>query len=124
MLRYGVAKLIDINIFVENPTTLRFMDFIAGGMKSPLWFAYANALFQTASALFVLVGFHTRMSAFLLALWLCVLTYFGHPFWSMDLPERILNESLFYRNLALISAYVMIFATGPGRFAFDPRKTH
>lgn len=121
MIRYGDAKLIDINVFVENPTTIKFMEFIADGMKSPLWFSYTNALFQMISAFMVLLGFHTRIAAGLLVGWLSVLKYFGHPFWMMEFQERIINESLFYRNLALIAAHVMIFATGPGQFSIDKK---
>jgi len=53
MIRYGAGKLMDISLFVDNPVTLRFMEALADGAKAPLWFAYSNAIFQTAAGIFV-----------------------------------------------------------------------
>lgn len=121
MIRYGAAKLVDIRIFTQNGTTINFMEIFAGGMPAPLWFAYANAVFQTGAAIFVLIGFQTRISAGLLAIWLCVLTLVGHPFWNMPPDSAVQHESLFYRNLAMIAAYLLIAAVGAGRYAVESR---
>jgi putative oxidoreductase len=121
MIRYGVAKLLDIRMFTENSTTINFMEIFAGGMPAPLWFAYANAVFQTGAAIFVLIGFQARIAAGLLAVWLSVLTLVGHPFWAMAPDVAAQHESLFYRNLAMIAAYVLIAAAGPGRYAVTRR---
>jgi putative oxidoreductase len=121
MIRYGAAKLVDIRVFTNNSTTINFMEIFAGGMPAPLWFAYANAVFQTGAAICVLVGFHTRIAAGLLAIWLCVLTLVGHPFWTMDPDSAVQHESLFYRNLAMIAADLLIAAVGAGRYAVDRR---
>lgn len=119
MIRYGFAKLINIDIFIENFATRRFMDFFAHGIEAPLWFAYSNAIFQTVAGVFVLLGFKSREAAILLVGWLITLTYFGHPFWSMTGGERIFNESYFYRNLAMIAAFLMLFLNGSGELSID-----
>lgn len=126
MIRYGAAKLVDIRVFTQNSTTINFMEIFAGGVPSPLWFAYANAVFQTGAAIFVLIGFQTRIAAGLLVIWLCVLTLVGHPFWAMAPDAAVQHESFFYRNLAMIAAYLLIAAVGAGRYAVDWRfgKTH
>jgi uncharacterized membrane protein YphA (DoxX/SURF4 family) len=84
MIRYGYAKLIDIHVFTDSFITKRFMDFFAHGVEAPLWFGYSNALFQFMAGVFVFIGFKARASALLLAIWLTVLTYFGHSFWGME----------------------------------------
>ena len=119
MIRYGLLKLLNISIFVENFATRRFMEFFAHGIEAPLWFAYSNAIFQTCAGIFVLIGFKGRTAAILLVGWLVTLTYFAHPFWSMSGGERIFNESYFYRNLAMIAAFLMMFLFGPGTLSVD-----
>lgn len=119
MIRYGAAKLIDIDLFVDHVTTRRFMELVAGGAPAPLWFAYANAIFQTAAGMCVLIGFQVRVAAGLLVVWLAVLTLVGHPFWRLSGGDALLNESLFYRNLGLMAAFLLIVAHGAGRWAVD-----
>lgn len=116
MIRYGYAKLIDIHVFIDSFITKRFMEFFAHGIEAPLWFAYSNALFQFSAGVLVLAGYKARISALLLVMWLSVLTYFGHPFWNMEGTQRLTNESFFYRNIAMIAAFLMICAYGPGKY--------
>jgi putative oxidoreductase len=119
MIYYGCQKLIDISMFTTNFATMRLMQFVANGAPCPLWFAYANAVFQLLAGLMVLFGFKGRWAAGALTLWLIVLTYLGQPFWMMSGYERLFNESMFYRNLGLIAAFAMIFATGCKRYSID-----
>jgi len=121
MVVYGAQKLYDINNFLNNPATNRLMEILASGAPAPIWFAYANGLFQLLVGVFVLLGFKTRISAALVVLWLIPVTYFGHPFWAGVNP--VSNEPQFYKNLAIISAYLLIACTGPGRFSVDSMRS-
>jgi len=118
MIFYGLQKLIDINInFIDRPATQRFMNVFANGARSPLWFAYANALFQFGVGLAVLVGFETRIAAALVVLWFIPVTYFGHPFWAEIDPAN--DKEHFMNNLTIVSAYLMISYYGPGQYSLD-----
>lgn len=117
MIVYGAQKLTDIANFLNNPATVRMMEAIAGGAAAPIWFAYANALFQLLTGVFVLVGFKTRLTALLVVIWLVPVTYFGHPFWAGIDPA--FNEAQFYKNLAIIAAYGLIACMGAGKFSVD-----
>jgi len=117
MVLYGIDKLADVNNFINNPATVRFMFLFAQGGVAPMWFAYANAIFQLAIGMAVLVGFKTRVSALLVVLWLIPVTYLGHPFWAGINP--VFNEPQFYKNLAIIAAYLMIASFGAGRYSAD-----
>jgi putative oxidoreductase len=120
MLVYGWDKLININEFVENPATKRFMEVIANGVTAPLWFAYANAIFQFGISIAILIGFKTRISAGLVVLWLIPVTYFGHPFWTgVNQADYEVN---FYKNLGIISAYLMISCVGGGKYSWDAAR--
>jgi len=117
MMVYGAQKLLDINQFLMNPATKRMMEALASGVTAPIWFAYANGAFQLLSGLFVLLGVKARLSAGLVVIWLVPVTYFGHPFWAGIRPD--FNEAQFYKNLAIIAAYLLIAAMGAGRYSID-----
>jgi putative oxidoreductase len=117
MLVYGWDKLLNIDEFINNPATKRFMEAFANGSIAPLWFAYANALMQFGLGLAVLLGLKTRFSAALLALWMIPVSYFGHPFWAGINP--VYNEENFYKNLGIIAAYLMISCYGGGKYSVD-----
>lgn len=117
MMVYGAQKLLDINQFLMNPATKRMMEAWASGATAPIWFAYANGAFQLLSGLFVLLGIKARLSAGLVVIWLVPVTYFGHPFWAGIRPD--FNEAQFYKNLAIIAAYLLIAAMGAGRYSID-----
>jgi len=117
MLVYGWDKLTNISEFVDNPATKRLMEVFANGAVAPLWLAYGNAIFQFGVGLTILLGFKTRISAALVVLWLIPVTYFGHPFWAGIDPA--FNEPNFYKNLGIISAYLMIACFGAGKYSLD-----
>ena len=118
MLVYGLSKLLDIrDDFEDNPATQRFMKVFDHGATPPLWFAYANALFQFGMGLTILLGFETRIAAALVALWLIPVTYFGHPFWAGIDPA--VNKENFIKNLGIIAAYLMLFCFGAGKYSLD-----
>ena len=118
MLVYGWAKLSDIHALIDNPATKRMMEvFATSDVTAPLWFAYANALFQFGAGLAVLTGFKTRIFAAATVLWLIPVTYFGHPFWKGIDPA--FNEVNFYKNLGIMSAYLMISCFGAGKYSLD-----
>ena len=122
MIYYGASKIVDISIFTGHHTTQAFMNLFAGGGKAPLWFAYLNAIFQTFCGILVLVGFYARTAAMGLVIWLSVLTFVGYPVWKMTGADRVASLSIFFRNLAMIAAFLMVAATGPGSLSFDGRR--
>jgi putative oxidoreductase len=117
MMVYGAQKLLDISHFLNNPATKRMMEALASGASAPVWFAYANGAFQLLAGLFVLLGVKARISAGLVVIWLLPVTYFGHPFWAGIRPD--FNEAQFYKNLAIIAAYLLIATVGAGRYSID-----
>jgi putative oxidoreductase len=117
MVVYGAQKLGDISNFLNNPATQRLMESLAGGASAPIWFAYANGLFQLGTGLLVLLGLKARIAAGLVVIWLIPVTYFGHPFWLGIEPA--FNEAQFYKNLAIIAAYLLIVSMGAGKYSLD-----
>jgi len=122
MLVYGAQKLGDISHFLNNPATQRMMESLAAGAPAPLWFAYANGAFQLGAGLMILLGLKARLVAGLAVIWLIPVTYFGHPFWLGIEPA--FNEAQFYKNLAIIAAYLLIASMGAGKYSLDSAMRH
>ena len=74
----------------------------------------------------VLLGFHARVGALLLALFLVPVTLMMHPFWAVDEPAAAqVQQIMFMKNLALLGGTLLILYFGAGPFSVDERRdTH
>jgi putative oxidoreductase len=120
---YGLFKFMDVSSITNSAGTKRFMDLIAGGAPAPTWLGYLIAAIEFLGGIAILVGFKTRWIAWAFVAWLIVVTYFGHPFWTMDGQPRGLNMVNFYKNLAIIGGYLLLATAGGGRYSVDGQMT-
>ena len=116
---YGLFKFMDVTSITNNPGTKRFMDLLAGGAPTPTWLGYLIAAIEFFGGLAILLGVKTRWVAWALVAWTIVVTYFGHPFWTMDGAPRAGNAINFYKNLAIIAGFLLLTTTGGGRYSVD-----
>ena len=89
---------------------------------SSTWLGYLIAAIELLGGLAILIGVKTRWVAALLVLWLIIVTAVGHPFWTMEGAARGINQANFYKNLAIMGAYLLLAVTGAGRYSFDHRS--
>src|SRR5262249_36192771 len=92
-----------------------------GMVLTPVLLAGAIA-FLLASGLSVLVGYHARIGALLLAVFLALAAYFFHDFWNVEGKEQVNQMNHFMKNLGLFGAMVFIRANGPGGWSVDARR--
>ena len=79
--------------------------------------------FLIVGSIMVLVGYHARFGAVLLAVFLVLATYYFHPFWDFaDEKERETQMINFMKNLGLLGAMLFIIANGSGAGSLDARK--
>jgi putative oxidoreductase len=121
-LVYGAFKLLDVSTIVNNAGMKRFMDLVASGATAPVWLGYTVVAIEVLGGLAILVGFKTKWVAWGLFVWLIVVTVFGHPFWSMEGAARSSNQLNFYKNVAIMAAYLLLAIGGPGRYSLDNRN--
>ena len=119
---YGYFKFADVTTITNNPGTKRFMDLVASGAATPTWLGYLIAAIEVLGGLAILIGFKTKWVAWGLVVWLVVVTVFGHPFWSMEGAARGPNQLNFYKNIAIMAAYLLLAIGGPGRYSLDNRS--
>src|SRR5262249_16079578 len=96
-----------VSSIISNPGTKRFMDLDASGATAPAWRGYLRAAIELFGGLAILIGIKTRWVACALVAWVVIATALGHPFWTMEGAARAANHSNFYKNLAIMAAYLL-----------------
>ncbi|MGB6978812.1 MAG: DoxX family protein [Candidatus Acidiferrales bacterium] len=80
------------------------------------------AAIEIIGGLFVLVGFQTRVSAWVLALYLIPTTLIFHNFWAMQGMDRMDNQGHFLKNFAIIGGLLILASYGAGGFSVDASR--
>jgi putative oxidoreductase len=112
-IKSGAEKLID-------PSGLTGM-LSAKAFPAPMAFAYLAGLAEVGLGILVAVGWQARLAAFGLVAFVIVATLLAHNYWDMTGPARRMNETAFWKNLAIIGGLLMLAATGAGRYSVDRR---
>jgi putative oxidoreductase len=120
---YGSMKFMDVASIINNPGTKRFMDMVASGAPAPTWLGYLIAAIETLGGIAIILGIKTRWVAWAFVIWLIIATTLGHPFWLMEGAAVAPNKANFYKNLAIMAAYLLLAIHGPGRYSVDGRPT-
>src|SRR5215469_13908242 len=118
---YGSMKFVNVASIVNNPGTKRFMDLVASGAAVPTWLGYVIAAIELFGGLAILIGVKTRWVAWAFVVYVIIVTGLGHPFWTMEGAARAANQANFYKNLAIMAAYLLLAITGAGRYSLDHR---
>jgi putative oxidoreductase len=77
---------------------------------------------EVLGGLAVLVGFQTKIVAGIVFLYLIPTTFLFHNFWAMQGAARMDNMAHFFKNLAIMGGFLLLAASGPGRYSIDGRK--
>lgn len=74
---------------------------------------------EVIGGIFLLIGFKTRMTAWLLFLLTVIATFAAHRFWEFE-PAQFNNQlNHFLKNMAVLGGLVYCAAYGPGRSSVD-----
>ena len=101
------------------------------GFPAATLLAYIAGLFELVAGLFILVGFQTRITAWLLAIF-CVFTaliFHGGSINIPDFPEAanglltMFNGLMMMKNLTIAGGFLVLAAFGPGALSLDARRS-
>jgi putative oxidoreductase len=82
-----------------------------------------SGLMALAGGLSVLLGYHARIGAALLAAFLIPVTLFMHPFWAVSDPmAHQIQMVMFLKNIALLGGALLLVHFGAGPLSLDARK--
>ena len=78
---------------------------------------------QLALGLFMIVGFQTKITAFLLAGMVLVISIFMHNFWTLEDGISKAHETQnFFKNMGIMAGLLMISSLGGGQLSIDSRN--
>ena len=100
------------------------------GLPAADLLAYAAGLFELVAGLFILVGFQTKITAWIIALF-CVFTGLVFHTGTVAIegwPEgalgwiNTLNQIMVMKNVTLAGGYIALAITGAGAYSIDARR--
>ena len=110
-VRSGFGKLLDIGAFSAS---------LAGkGVPLASAFGVIGACVEFFGGLAVLAGWQTRYAAALIAVFTLVATLISHRYWEYADAARRAQELNFQKNVCIIGGYLVLIASGGGRFSLD-----
>ncbi|NHT74471.1 DoxX family protein [Rhizobiaceae bacterium CRRU44] len=92
--------------------------FAGAGLPVPMVTAVIVSLVELVGGIFILVGFFTRPTAYVLAAF-CIATAFIAHFNFADMGQAI----NFQKNFAIAGGFLVLAAFGPGALSVDARRT-
>jgi len=77
---------------------------------------------EVAGALALLAGFGTRLAALVLAAFTLVATVIFHNYWGVPAEQVMMQQLMFFKNLAIIGGLLALAAHGAGAWSLDARR--
>ena len=82
-----------------------------------------SGLMALLGGLSILTGYRTRVGAALVILFLVPVTFTMHAFWAVHDPQMAeLQRAMFFKNVSLVGAALLLFHFGAGPYSFDAGK--
>lgn len=107
----GLRKLTDLGAFAA---TLHKQGVPFADVLAPI-----GACVELFGGIAVLVGFQLRIATLLLILFTIIASFIAHRFWEFEAPARQMQQTQFFKNLAIIGGFFALWAAGAGRYAVD-----
>lgn len=103
---------------------------VVSGMMAKKGMPFAEVLlvgaiaFEIAGSLMILAGWHARIGALLLAVFLVPATLIFHNFWAVDPAQLTSQLNHFMKNLSILGGLVFIIGMGSGPLSLqgDPKE--
>jgi putative oxidoreductase len=89
------------------------------GLPMPDVLAGLAIIAELGGGLAILFGFKTRLVAWLLVLFMIIITPIFHNFWAAAADQMGNQRIHFLKNVSILGGILMIAAFGPGRFSID-----
>ena len=89
------------------------------GLPVPQLMAIGAIAVELGAGLLVLVGYKARWAALAIFLFLIPITLLFHNFWAAPADQYQNQMGHFMKNFTIMGGMLMVWAFGPGRFAFD-----
>jgi len=90
------------------------------GVPIPWLLVPFSGILALLGGLSILLGYKARIGAWLIVIFLIPVTLWMHRFWTVENPvEAMIQQTMFYKNTALIGAALLIAYFGSGPLSID-----
>lgn len=93
------------------------------GLPFPELAAALAIVVELGGGLALLLGWGTRWAALALAGFTLVASLFFHNFWAMPADQVMLQQLMFFKNIAVAGGLLVLAAFGAGALSVDGRRT-
>ncbi len=109
-VRSGYGKLFSIDAVIAT--------YPARGL--PGFLAYIAVPVEFFGGLALIFGLATRYVVMIMIVFTLVATFSSHHYWTIaDAAARRVQDSNFYKNMAMLGGFFFLFVCGSGRFSVD-----
>lgn len=92
------------------------------GLPLPAVGAVLAVLVELGGGLALLAGFGTRIAAVALAAFTLVASLFFHAYWSVPADQAMVQQLMFFKNIAIVGGLLALAAYGAGKWSVDGRR--
>jgi putative oxidoreductase len=108
-VRSGFGKLFDIPAVAAS--------FPPRGI--PAFMAYISVPVEFFGGLALMFGFATRYMAIIFVIFMLVANFSSHRYWDYPAAQQRVQQTSFYKNMAILGGIFFLFVVGPGRLSID-----
>lgn len=101
----------------DFPGTVNQMVHLA--VPLPALAAAIATFMEVVVAFAVTIGAFTRSAALLMAIYTCGTALIGHRYWAVKGAERVARMDGFYKDVAIVGGFLLLYLTGAGRYSID-----
>lgn len=94
----------------------------AMGMPLPTVGVAIALVIELLGGLALLVGFGTRVAAIALAVFTLVASFFFHAYWAVPAEQQMVQQLMFFKNIAITGGLLAFAAFGAGAFSLDAKR--
>jgi putative oxidoreductase len=92
------------------------------GLPLPEVAAAIAIVIEIGGALALLAGFGTRLAALVLAVFTLVATVIFHNYWAMPADAQMMQQLMFFKNIAVVGGLLVLAAWGAGAWSVDAKR--
>lgn len=85
----------------------------------PEFMAYVATPIELVVGLFLVIGFATRYSAFVILVFTIVASFSSHAYWTFPEAQRAMQHTQFWKNMTMKGGLILLFVTAGGRYSVD-----
>lgn len=93
------------------------------GLPVPSVAAVIAIVVEVGGSLALIAGFGTRWAALALAGFTFIATFLFHNFWAMPAEQVMMQQLMFFKNIAVVGGLLVLAAHGAGAWSLDARRS-